>query len=301
MSIFGPKKWGVVFTCLAVPALAGDRVGFSAATTNDSLGEYLDRWQSSSVQVDVFTAHAWTGEVPARFGEVLNWRFRTDILTPEDLDNPDPDDRRHAAILAFGVHSMAARGAWDARIGGDLVVIGPQTKQLEFQRELHKILGFERPQLEDFQIGNSTTGQISGEAGWTYQGDGWHARPFIEAQIGPEDLVRTGVDLTFGSMGRDDLMVRLPATGHLVPGILGETGRGASFFLGADIAWVEDSIYLPESLGYELTDYRARARAGVAYEFDRLNLFYGISWLSEEFEAQRESQIVGALQLGLRF
>ena len=43
---------------------------------------------------------------------------------------------------------------------------------------------------------------VSGEAGWTYQGDGWQMRPFVEAQIGPEDLVRTGVDLTFGTMGR---------------------------------------------------------------------------------------------------
>lgn len=294
-------KLAVFLTLLALPAGAGERLGFSAATTNDSLGEQLDRWQSTSVQVDYFTGLEWSGRAPAHFGEVLNYRFRTDILTPEDLDNPDPNDRRHAGILAFGVHTNAARGRWDARIGGDLFVIGPQTKLLQFQRELHKILGFEIPTLDDFQIENRINGQLSGEAGWTYDAGGWRARPFVEAQIGPEDLVRVGVDVTFGSLGADDLMVRLPATGHLVPGIHGAEGNGTSFMLGADIAWVEDSIYLPESLGNELTDYRARARAGVSYEWERLNLFYGISWLSEEFEAQHESQIVGALQLGLKF
>ncbi len=299
----GPKI--VVTIALAVvlagAATAGERLGTSFATTNDSLGEQLDRWQSTSLQVDILTGPEWTGRAPEAFGQVLNYRFRTDILTPEDLREPDPNDRRHAGVLAFGLHTYASRGAFDLRLGGDLFVIGPQTKLLEVQRDLHKILGFSIPTLDDFQIGNRVEVQGSGEAGRAFDAGPVRVRPFIEAQAGPEDLLRAGVDLSFGSIGSDDLLVRLPSTGHLVPAIRGSDGRGASFVLGADAAWVEDSVYLPEHLGYNLTSVRTRLRAGVHYEFDRVNVFYGFSWLGREFESQREGQFVGALQVGLRF
>jgi len=46
---------------------------------------------------------------------------------------------------------------------------------------------------------------------------------------------------------------------------------------------------------------RQRVRAGMVYEGDRFGLFYGATWLGREFEAQRESQIVGSVRLSLRF
>ncbi|MEQ9039108.1 MAG: DUF2219 family protein [Silicimonas sp.] len=95
-------------------------------------------------------------------------------------------------------------------------------------------------------------------------------------------------------------MTRLPVTGHCIPLVRQGTG-GFSFVVGGDVAWVADSLYLPSSLGHDLTPLRTRLRAGIHYEREGFDLFYGLSWLGREFEAQREGQFVGALHLGLRF
>ncbi len=293
---------GVLVAALVAGAAAqaGERLGWSLAISNDSIGEFLDRWQSSSVQFGTFYGPAWTGQAPAGFGELLEYRLRTDILTPADLEAPEPGDRRHAGILAFGVHSYATRGAFEVRGGADLVVVGPQTGLLSLQQELHKVLGFTVPTLDGFQIEDTARIDLSGEVGRVFEVGGSRVRPFAEAQIGSEDYVRAGFDVTFGRLGRGDQMVRAVTTGHRVPvGLGGDTGF--SVVVGADVARVVDSIYLPEGLGYELTPIRKRVRAGVHYGADPWDVFYGIAWLSEEFEAQPEGQIVGTFQVAWPF
>lgn len=285
---------------LSAGVAAAEMLGLSFAGSNDSLGDWYDRWQSNSAQVAVATGPAWTGRAPRALGELLEWRLRSDILTPANLTAPQPADRRHAGFFAFGVHTHSTRGSLDLRLGGDLFVIGPQTGLLQFQRNLHRVLGFPVPTLDDFQIGDAVRAQVSGEISSAWDAGVFQIRPFLEAQAGPEDLVRAGADLTFGGIGRGDLMTRLPVTGHRVP--LVRRGKdGVSFVVGGDLAWVRESLYLPASLSYELTDLRTRLRAGVHYELESFDVFYGIAWLGREFEAQREGQFVGALHLGLRF
>jgi Outer membrane protein LpxR len=285
------------------PAEASDRqkLGYSLAISNDSIGETRDRWQSSSVQFGSLWGPEWQGQAPPTVGTLLEFRFRTDLLTPEDLRFPAPTDRRHAGILAFGVHNHTQRGAVEFRLGADLVMTGPQTGLLKLQQELHEILGFPVPDLENFQIGNRITGALSAEIGRSFDLGNWRVRPFAEAEVGPEDLVRAGIDLTWGALGRDDLLLRANATGHRTPAIRGGQGEGWSFVLGADVAYVDDSIYLPASLGYVVTNPRTRLRAGVYHSAQRFDAFYGLTWLGREFEAQREGQFVGTLQVGLRF
>ena len=294
---------GVLAALVAVCAGSGqaqERLGWSWALSNDSIGDFLDRWQSSSVQIGGFYGPAWTGEAPERFGEMLEFRFRTDILTPVDLEAPLLADRRHAGVLAFGVHSHASPGAFEVRGGVDLVLIGPSTGMLDFQQELHKVLGFTVPTLEDFQIEDTARLDFSGEVARSFALGGAHLRPFAEAQFGSEDFVRLGFDVTFGALGQGDHMMRSVTTGHRVPaGLGGDTGL--SFVLGADVARVVDSVYLPESLGYELTPLRQRVRAGAHYGADPWDVFYGIAWLGEEFEAQSEGQFVGTIQVAWPF
>ena len=71
--------------------------------------------------------------------------------------------------------------------------------------------------------------------------------------------------------------------------------------LGADMAKVFDSVYLPESRGYELTDSRNRARLGFHWQGKKNAFFYGVAWLGEEFESQRESQVTGAIRFDVKF
>ena len=277
-----------------------ETIGWSVAISNDSIGEARDRWQSSSVQVGIARGPGWDGQLPERVGEVLEFRFRSDILTPESLDAPEADDRRHAGVLAFGLHSHFGRGQWEARLGADLVVVGPQTGLLSFQEQLHELLGFTVPQLDDFQIEDQVGLDVSAELARAIPVGGGVARPFVEAQAGAEDLVRVGIDLSFGALARGNLMTRAVTTGHRLP-MTFEGGTGASWTLGADIAWVEDSIFLPAALGYELPPTRTRVRAGGMYRWRSLDVFYGLAWLSEEFEAQPEGQFVGTFQARIDF
>ena len=289
----GPWWRVVLVLCLlwlAAPAPAAERLGYALAISNDSIGEARDRWQSSSVQFGVLFAR--------RPGDLVEFRFRTDVLTPEQLDVIVPEDRRHAGVLAFGLHRHYAPGAWEARAGADLVVVGPQTGLLDFQKELHKVLGFTVPALDDFQIANAVRLDLSGEIARPVEVAGWTVRPFVEAQAGSEDLIRIGVDFETGLRPGRPAM-RTTATGQRIAFLAGEAGWGVN--LGADIAWVDDSLYLPADLGYELTDTRRRLRAGLRYSGGRWDAFYGLTWLSEEFEAQRESQFVGTAQLKYRF
>ena len=286
--------------CLSVgSAEARDLLGWSLAISNDSIGDFNDRWQSSSVQAGLIYGDAWTGQAPGGFGELIEFRFRADLLTPESLDNPDPTDRRHAGVLAFGLHTHVSRGAVEGRLGADLVFVGEQTKQLALQKELHKIFGFTIPDLDDFQIEDQERIDVSGEVARRYDVGGAILRPFVEAQLGTEDFVRVGADITWGALAENALQVRAAATGQRTPGIAKAEGFG--FSLGADIAWVDESIYLPESLGYSLTDNRQRVRAGAFYKTGRYDFYYGVAWLSEEFEAQPEGQLLGTFQARIDF
>ncbi|MDE0280116.1 MAG: DUF2219 family protein [Gammaproteobacteria bacterium] len=287
----------------ALPTLAETEetgfLGFAWSHSNDSLGDWHDRWRSSSSEAGILTGPAGMDQAPPRLGQLMEYRFRSDILMPANVRSPHPGDRRHAGMVAFGLHSHARRRNLDLRVGGELVVIGPQTGLYDIQTRLHRILGFDIPNLPDFQIGNTVRLEASAEAGAILRSRGWTIRPFVELRSGTEDIFRLGIDLKSGS-GPDDLAMRAVATGHRVPfGLIRRAGL--HYVAGADVAWVGESIYLPESLGYRLTPVRVRLRGGIQYTGRRFDLFYGLSWLGKEFEAQPEGQFVGTLQFKIRF
>lgn len=284
---------------LAGSAAYAEPIGWSLAISNDSIGEGKDRWQSSSVQLALVFGTPWTGELPEHFGSLIEFRYRSDLLTPADLDMPSPSDRRHAGVLAFGARTYLARQGFEMRAGADVVFVGEQTGLLALQTEIHEAFDFEIPAVDDFQIEDQVTLDVSGEVARTFAIGSGVLRPFLEAQVGSEDWVRAGIDLTWGPMSSGTLLLRTVATGQRVPATTGVAGF--SFSLGADVTRVADSIYLPTSLGYELTPTRQRLRAGGNLTIGRFDLFYGLAWLSEEFRAQPEGQYVGTVNLRVAF
>ncbi len=83
---------------------------------------------------------------------------------------------------------------------------------------------------------------------------------------------------------------------------IGNDLTGFSFMMGADIAHVEDSEFLTESGGFELSDARSRVRAGMHYQSaEGHRAFYGLTWLDKEFKGQQDSQIVGSVRLHISF
>lgn len=279
-----------------VAAQDGNGLRFGRLFTNDALGDRHDRWRSGSY---VLSGIAGT-DAAGGSGAVTEYRLRTEIISP-GAATAGRGDRPYVAALSLGAHRHYGWGDTQFSLGGDVVAIGPQTGLPGIHEDFHDLLGLPAPRFEGAlsdQIHLSGTMAVS----HTYRiNQNLSVRPFAEALVGVEDIVRVGGDLVVGSIRQDDLMLRDVTTGQLYPG--GATGgAGISYVVGADLAAVGGSQFLPPSQGYQTTDTRARARAGVHLQTGNdLSLFYGMTYLSEEFEGQEEGQLLGSFRLNFNF
>ncbi|WP_210879881.1 lipid A-modifier LpxR family protein [Roseovarius autotrophicus] len=279
------------------------QIGYGLVFTNDLIGDGDDRWRTGSVASSRIYAPDWQGQAPSRLGELLELRFNGEIIAPDDLSTPAPVDRPFVGALSLGLHTHVQRARMEYAVGADLVVTGPQTGLDDFQDWIHDFVGGDkisraarRSQVDD---GFYPTAVL--ELGRSFDLGSARLRPFAEARIGAETLVRAGADLSFGRLTRGELLVREPVSGQRYRTVHNE-GAGAALIVGADFAWVEDSEFLPGRAVVTPEDYRARVRGGIHWEGrSGASVFYGLTWLSEEFEEQREGQMVGSLQFRLRF
>ncbi|WP_151717846.1 lipid A-modifier LpxR family protein [Gemmobacter serpentinus] len=287
----------------AGPVAAQERVtlGFARLFTNDALGDTHDRWRSGAYSVSRFRGDRWGGSLPDTFGVILEQRLRAEIIAPESLTTRNPD-RLYAGVIAPGLATHWALMGMEARLGGELVFTGPQTKVGAFQREVHQGIGLDRPSVLGSQIPDGVHPTVNLELGRTLSlSQRVSLRPFAEAQAGVEDYVRVGGDLVLGRFGHEGLFTRDTVTGQRVLGITGTADPGLSFTLGADMARVFDSAYMPARGPATPEDLRGRLRAGLHWQGERSDAFYGVTWLGKEFDAQPEGQVVGSVRLNLRF
>lgn len=299
-----------LLAALAVPAAEAEtdgdgrvRLGYGRLITNDLFGDGYDRWRTGSVTTSRVWGYRWDGQPPARLGELLELRLQGQIIAPANSQRPAAGDRPFAGALSVGLHSHASRGAYDLSLGADMVLTGPQTGLDDLQDVLHDVFSMPKTSagVKAQQIGDHVYPTVVAEAGREMRlGERGTLRPFVEARAGDETLVRLGADLTFGAVGLGELLVRESITGQRYRVISGEA-PGLTFVLGADAAYVADSVYLPESRGYEVTHMRDRVRAGLHWQGPIAAAFYGVTWLGKEFDAQPEGQIVGSVRWQMQF
>lgn len=296
----------VAAACLiAISSAAADpreTLGTGRLFNNDAIVDGQDRWRTGSYVASRVRGPAWTGTLPEGFGSILEYRFRGDLIAPENLVAPAPGDRRYAGVLSFGVHTHFTRGGADLSLGFDLVATGPQTRLDQVHKGAHDLVGIAPPSPTTLanQIGNGLYPTVTAEAAWPVALGQARFRPFVQAQAGIETLVRVGGDFLLGGYGTDALLLRDVTTGQLYPGVRGSE-RGLSMVLGGDAAWVGDSVFLPSGGAATLSETRTRLRAGVQWQSERTSVFYGVTWLSPEFDQQAEGQLVGSVRIGLRF
>ncbi len=263
----------------------------------------FDRWRTGALSIHTVRGPDWPAVGLVGFGDVLEYRFRGQILAPESLDNPDRGDRPYAGSLAFGVHSHWRQAGMEMRAGADLVFTGPQTGLSDLQDALHELQNLPDPgaAAED-QIDDAAYLAVSGEIARPWpMGSSVELRSFAEGRVGDETYVRVGADLLGGALASGGLMVRDEATGQLVEGVRGP-GTGFGWSAGLDLASVASSVYLPGDDGRPgPEDSRARARIGAMWAGDRWSVFAGSSWLSAESEGQDEGQVVGVLAVTIGF
>lgn len=293
-----------VWLGLADAAVAQDRVtlGWGRLFSNDTIADGKDRWRTGAYSVSRVRGYRWDGALPQQFGEILELRARAEIVAPADLVTPLAVDRRYAALLSFGLHTHFDWRGIEVSLGSDLVFAGPQTGISGFQSFVHNVIGLPKPTVIDDQLGNAVYPTLVAEFGrkMTF-GDAISLRPFIEAEAGVETFVRVGGDLVIGTLGRDDLMLRDPGTGQRYRVVEGGRNSGTSIVLGADVARVFDSVLLPSTGAATPSDQRTRLRAGVHWQGEKASVFYGVSYLGREFVQQPTGQVVGALNLNLKF
>ncbi len=288
---------------VSATSVAAEQVGYGRLIVNDFLGDGHDRWRSGSIAASHVYGAPWQGALPSSPWENYELRILGQVIAPANLRSPTAGDRPYAAALSLGLHTHFQRNAIEYSMGGDVTVVGPQNGISDFQSWLHDRFGIEGPSdaVLSSQVGNEIafTGVL--EAGRVFAlGAKAEARPFIEARAGDETLLRAGVDLTFGTSGPQDLWVRDPISGHRYR-TMARQDRGVSFLLGADVAYVDSSIFLPASSGVTVEDTRSRVRAGIHWQGKRHSVFYGASWLSPEFVGQDSGQVVGALRINFDF
>ncbi|AMY68175.1 lipid A-modifier LpxR family protein [Frigidibacter mobilis] len=298
-------RMAVCGALLSGPLAAQERMtlGIGRMFTNDYMGDGKDRWRTGSYQISVLRGPIWEGSLPARPGSLLEYRLRSEIIAPSELSTPPAGDRRYAGVVSFGLHSHFALGAAEASAGLDLVALGPQTGVGEVHDWLHEQVSAPSVRVVEDEIGNRLVPTLSGELGRSFAlGSHAELRPFAEARLGDETLVRIGADLSFGRIEHGALWSRDTVSGHRYVTISGTSEPGASFVLGGDAAYVADSVYLNGgSNDPEPEDSRLRLRAGMQIRSERMGLFYGATWLSEEFEGQPEGQVLGSLRFRMNF
>lgn len=285
----------------ATPAFSEGRevIGNGRLFTNDFFGDGRDRWRTGSyVYSHVRARDTYTGY--EEFGDLLEYRLRAEIIAP--ATGPAPGDRPYVGAMSIGAITHFDYSGFQVSLGSELTAVGPQTGMSVFQEKFHDTLGMTGPLYPDDQIENAF--YLSGTAAATRSfrvGQNTSVRPFIEGQIGAEDLVRAGADMIIGQVAQDDLLLRDVVTGQLYRATEGD-GVGLSYVLGVDVASVFDSNYLPAEMGYTVSDTRTRARAGVFWQMgEDVSFFYGATYLSEEFEGQTEGQVLGSLKLNFNF
>ena len=294
----------LIVLCLsATPAMAEDHrfLGLGRLFTNDYIGDGRDRWQSGSY---VFSLMAGTQAAPGArqgFFSLREYRLRSAIIASNGK-GPAPGDRPYAGTLSFGVHSHFGTGSTQARVGADLVLVGPQTNVSRFQAQSHEFLNMRPVRFTERQLPNDLWLGFSGEvAEWMPLAPGAVLRPFGEVQSGPEDVIRVGADVILGGDMSGDLLARDVTTGHPYVSI-SRAAPGLTVVVGGDIARVADSRFLTGGDFADALPQRERLRAGVHWRGDNdASLFYGLTYLGPEFEGQSEGQVTGSLRLTFDF
>ena len=288
----------------AVPAVAQERVtlGWGRLLTNDAIGDGKDRWRTGSYVLSRVRGPSWSGSLPGRPGEILEFRMRLETIAPADLVVANPLDRRYVGALSLGMHTHFETAGIESSVGMDAVIVGPQTGISSLHGDLHDLLGLPDPTVFGGQIADDVFLTLTAEFGRTLPlGSNAQVRPFIEAQAGAETLLRMGGDMTFGHFGTEALMLRDNSTGQRYRAVAGDRVEGFSLMLGGDIAKVYDSEYFLASDAITPSDTRKRLRAGMHWQGAQSEVFYGVTWLGKEFEEQPDEQLLGSVNLRLKF
>lgn len=294
---------------------------------NDRLGDGEDRWKSGGVTQSVILPERLLGGASWIDGRAsaLEVSLRGLVMTPDDtaFNGVNGDDRAYAQYASAGAFlRSAARPAPIApglalqvedRIGIEIGWQGEPLPLFDIQEAFHGLAdtGGDRGNPSN-SIGGEFLANVEARRGWRFHnaGDSHDVEvvPFIQGSAGMrENSLRVGGDVFVGSPLEGRLWGTDPATGAVFSqASMPRRGTHWSVFFGGDVGYVASDAFLDGGFdgngpSVERREIVGRARAGVLVEHGRVGVGFSLNWLGREFETQPEAQLVGALQLRLRF
>ncbi|MEM7056959.1 MAG: lipid A-modifier LpxR family protein [Pseudomonadota bacterium] len=288
---------------------------------NDRLGDGQDRYktggmtQSWLLPQSIFSDENWIDGHAA----AIEFQGRGFIATPNNTSNPAAGDRPFAQYVGVGAYlrtfgeseplSMDTSLSVENRAGVEIGLVGEPLPLFELQEALHgNGIGRTDANTLDTEV------LVNAEVRRTYR---FHMdleatevefAPYAQGSFGMrENSVRVGIDLITGSSLKARTWNHEPAIGAMIAG--GSAPRDGfqwATWVGGDVGYVAQDAFLdggfdgsgPSTPREEVT---ARIRAGVMMEYDNFAMSYSVVWLSPEFEAQPEGQLVGGFQIKYRF
>lgn len=278
-------------------------IGRAAALNNDYLGDNEDRWQTASYS----STWMFSSSIQARnmgIGPRFELRARGQIVTPQRLNAaPRAGDRPYAGYAGVAGFSHYEFGNVDVIAGAELGLLGPSNGIGNLHVSLHDILGENEPQGWATQVSDKFVFTPVVEAGYSFGGQGGSimVRPFVNAQMGLEDIVRAGVDVSIG-INRDLAQpLRDMITGHRYPVRYDGGLQQIQLAFGVDVGSVQGSEFFPTGSLATAKDQRTRVRGSIFAPVGVVDLNYGLTWMSEEFETQSDPQLLGSVGVDFRF
>ncbi len=283
---------------------AGEKTAqVSSIFTNDILGDGEDRWRTGSIDVSLTFGGGDLRALPTKAWERYHVRLRSEVIAPANLTTPSVTDRQYAGVLGLGLFTHFQKKEFNIYYGSELVFVGDSTGVGSFQKSIHDALDITPPSAAvlNNQVPNALYPTFHAGISKSLRGEKSLIRPFAEVQAGVETFVRVGTDAILGRAMISDFLLRDSVSGQLVNHTKADNSIGFGFLVGADAAYIADSNYLPNSGATKFEEFRPRVRTGVVYETHKFDMFYGLTWLGKEFEAQPDSQVIGSLNLRMHF
>jgi len=292
---------------------------------NDRFGDAEDRYktggmtQSWLLPQSIFSDRAWfDGQAAA-----IELQGRGFIATPNNTAQPVPGDRPFAQYVGVGGYlrtfsapDPVSPEVWlttELRLGVELGYQGDPLPLFEIQDALHSSTGMGAMRMTPANTLQSEV-LVNAEAKRTWR---WHKEmdgydlefaPYMMVSAGMrENSFRAGGDIILGSSLTARTWNHDTAIGALIPG--GSAPRdGVNWvtWVGADAGLIFTDALLDGGFdgtgpGVDREQVTVRARAGVMLEYDDFAISYSATWLSPEFTAQNEGQLIGAFQIKYRF
>lgn len=290
---------------------------------NDRFGDGKDRYKTGGL------TQSWL--VPEMRLSAQRWfedrasgveiQARALSITPDNLVvGGPPNDRPYAQYAGLGVFLRSTERPYRSSASTSQSVEDRVGIEFGYQGDPLPIFD-----IQEFLHGNSTmninnTNSISGEVLVNVEARRvwrWHVdmqdtdlefAPFVQVSGGMrENSARAGMDMIYGSVLSGRTWNYDPAIGALVPGgSMQRDGFHWAFWMGGDVGAIGTDAFLDGGFGsddpsVDRETINFRLRAGVLLEYDPVAIGYSLVWLSEEFEAQPEGQLIGAASIKYRF